>query len=403
LSRARHPSDPEREEPEELCGKVEHRVRPSRLGKALLGMLLPGAILGMVAGGPLLLISSMGLAALALAWLGAWLHLRALRPEPPRGRTVFVGESFSVAVELHNAARWRWVRDVRIQPGAWATRSSGYLPSLPPGGRGRAELDLSLRVRGLQRVLPITLASTWPLGAFEARAMHHLPVELLALPRLGHVRNVEELVARSARSVIDRRTTWDGSEEFFGLREWREGESQRLVHWKVSARRGRLVRRVLRGEQHPAVHLVLVGRAVGRPGRSGRVPSFEHAVSLAGTLAEHFARNRYRVRFSFLGAAPGPPATLRGRSGLAALLRTLARVEATPVERLPSPSELARGCADRDEVPILVLAGGREGRSELPDKGGDGRLVVLDVDRRPAWEVYRSLRRWDYFGLARRA
>ncbi|WP_141211053.1 DUF58 domain-containing protein [Enemella dayhoffiae] len=78
------------------------------------------------------------------------------------------------------------------------------------------------------------------------------------------------------------------------VREYRQGDDVRRVHWRSTARRGELM--VRREEQawDPSVTLILDSRA-GAHGGPGRESSFEYAVSCAASIAMHFVDHGFSV------------------------------------------------------------------------------------------------------------
>ena len=109
--------------------------------------------------------------------------------------------------------------------------------------------------RGLYSYVGIDLGTRFPFGFFEKSRDIREAQELLVYPEVstGSVR----LQAVEHREGEVQRAAEGRSGEFFGLREYREGDDLRDVHWKVTARRGTLVRRLY--ERHDdeavAVHL----------------------------------------------------------------------------------------------------------------------------------------------------
>jgi uncharacterized protein (DUF58 family) len=86
--------------------------------------------------------------------------------------------------------------------------------------------------------------------------------------------------------------------EFFGIREWRSGDSASSVHWRASARRNQLV--VMDRERPAKAALVVV---VG-PATAG--PSWEHAVARAAATAVAARRSGQPVTL-VCGAATATP------------------------------------------------------------------------------------------------
>jgi len=170
-----------------------------------------------------------------------------------------------------------------------------------------------------------------------------------------------------------------GADEQRGLREWREGEDEHLIHWKVSARRGKNVLRELAGEERAAVRLLLVGavsqladaRADEPPWHEG----FERAVSIAATLAQALAARHPVVRLSFLGRQAVEAPKLSGPAGLDRWLEFLAEVEPHIGQAGDLGAHAAQARAN-GETAIVVHAGG------IPQPAGVEGLIVLDAEDR---------------------
>jgi uncharacterized protein (DUF58 family) len=143
------------------------------------------------------------------------------------------------------------------------------------------------------------------------------------------------VVLAAARSSAH--TTRDGVRRAFasasgdglaGVRDHEVGESLRRVHWRTSARRGRLTVREL--EEHPRDQLTVVLDAATGPARGG---AFELAVRAAGSLAVQAVRDGACVWFE----STGHDATrleVGSTSAIPALVDALCAVEAdgaTPI------------------------------------------------------------------------
>ena len=98
---------------------------------------------------------------------------------------------------------------------------------------------------GRYQLGPIWLRSHFPFGLIGRDLLHDLPLEVIALPRLGRIdiAALLELVGdrEMLRADSRRRTSMPGHEEFRGLRAYRPGDSPRGIHWRSSARRGELL------------------------------------------------------------------------------------------------------------------------------------------------------------------
>ena len=81
---------------------------------------------------------------------------------------------------------------------------------------------------------------------------------LTVLPRLGKLTHVWAARRLEAIAGTDRRRRRPGTEgDFYGVREWRRGDGRRLIHWRSSARQGKLVVRQFERPQSRDAAVVL--------------------------------------------------------------------------------------------------------------------------------------------------
>lgn len=109
------------------------------------------------------------------------------------------------------------------------TQSAMEVPALP---------------RGLYPVQRADAWSTYPFGILRRRApLADAPSELVVYPR--PTTHSEDEAGRSAedfvRDMLGANVSGDGDMQPSGLRDRREGDPLRSVHWRASARRGKLV------------------------------------------------------------------------------------------------------------------------------------------------------------------
>jgi uncharacterized protein (DUF58 family) len=383
---------------------VRGSLRLTPLGRSVLilaasGLVVTLAISSLPAAGMLPAAPALLLLACAAAPALAWLQLRGLRVSPPAARTVFVGEPFQLRAPVTNFSRWFTARDLVVGHGDGVRghmRPVGYHPVLAAGATEAPAGVWRLPRRGHTASCTLTLASSFPFGLVERRLVFEVEADLLALPRLGTVRAIGALLHPAAGARRNRTATHLGCDEFHGLREWREGESQRLVHWKLSARRGRLVVRELEGEDRPPVRLVLSGFVTPPYDRRRADPAFERAVSLTATLVEDLLRNRYRLRLAFAGDEPWEREAPRTRGALRALLTDLARVQPTGRRGQPSARALFDRARRAGETAILVIPDGGPragGTGDLRAGSGHEHGLVLHVDHPAVAEIYSPTRR----------
>src|SRR5690606_23186981 len=90
--------------------------------------------------------------------------------------------------------------------------------------------------RGLYQFGKLRIATRFPFGLIERVLSHVEDGEILVLPAIVDVENV----MRSARTELGEQEAHVKGRGMglYGIREYRQGESARDIHWKVSARSG---------------------------------------------------------------------------------------------------------------------------------------------------------------------
>jgi len=152
--------------------------------------------------------------------------------------------------------------------------------ALPPH-RGR------LALRGVQ------LATAFPFGLVWARKVFDQPATLVVWPARGRLRRglIGKGDAHSASITPSARS--GGADEFFGLREYRPGDSTRLIHWRRSAGRHMPVVREMSRPRPRTLWVLLDTLLDDSAGRDWACR--ERAIRLAATIIEDALDAGFRV------------------------------------------------------------------------------------------------------------
>jgi uncharacterized protein (DUF58 family) len=109
---------------------------------------------------------------------------------------------------------------------------------LPAQGRGRIELAVAAPRRGVVRLDRLHLLTTHPFGLFRTWTWVHAPIEMLVYPRpVGSAPMPTHFGRKPGRKPV----ADTGSDEWMGLRPFRDGDSPRQVDWKAYAREAPLL------------------------------------------------------------------------------------------------------------------------------------------------------------------
>lgn len=208
-----------------------------------------------------------------------------------------------------------------------------------------------LPVRGAYLLPGVQISTRFPFGFFEKSREIDQAQRLIVYPRSRptptRVAHINQQLGDTSQSRAGR------GEDFFGLRDYRDGEDQRAIHWKSSARRTAPVVRELESNDRRDVVILLDNRAIGSPVTPGEQQRFERGIEHVAGLLEALIASGYRTE---LVCAPRPDdqdADLPAHD-LDAMLTRLALVELLPASaQQPQPPTTTLGSAS----PALVRIG----------------------------------------------
>ena len=232
------------------------------------------------------------LAALALgAPFRPGLRMERRLPPPPSA-----GDELAYQVVVHNTGRTAARAVVVEERGLpFELRPVGEPPlidRIEPGESAEVTLRLQCSTRGAFELHALQGASTFPGGLVKWPRREKRSDRLLVYPRfkeleafeVPHGRNYQPGGISVAGSVGD-------STEFFGARDFRDGDRPRDIHWPSFARTGRLI--VKEFQEEYFVRLAMVLDVEARTASDG--PLLERALEAAASIAAALARRDYII------------------------------------------------------------------------------------------------------------
>lgn len=257
---------------------------------------------------------------------------------------VFANQPVQARFVVRNPSRWlpRWFLLVSTSRGGVPR----LVPYLPPGGTSRGRLELLLQRRGRRSAPAVHVGSLFPFGFFRKGVRYHTDRELLVYPEIYPAAASEvERTSRSGEVAADRAGR---GHDLYALRPFRHGDDPRGIHWKQTARTGRIVYMERESEESRRLS-VLFDNGVGRLEDAEARERFERLVSEAATTALDSLDRGFEVELVTRdGVLPFTP----GRRQRAAILEHLALIEAVP--RVPEPLR------SRDPGALQVRIGSRK-------------------------------------------
>lgn len=272
----------------------------------------------------------------ASLWLCALLALHFFRPRLTlRARHVDrigVGQSLPIEFDIEN--RGRTLSDARILPHllppeiAVSPPDGALLPDLARGEKGRVRFHLQPSRRGVFEMNGFRGQTSAPFGLLHAARLWPQASSLVVYPNFTPLSRVDLPVGRGHHpGGVALAASRGDSFEFWGSREWREGDSQRDIDWRATARLRRPAERPIVREYREEWLLraaVVLDTQAATPAKQ---EDFECAVSLCAGVADWMARQDYLV--DIFAAGPQLHHLTAGRSlaYLDQILDILARVE----------------------------------------------------------------------------
>ena len=284
--------------------------------------------------------------------------VRAMRIEPRRGR---VGEPLLIRYEISNRSRFLPVFDIRVDEAIGTSgrgvplesAGHGWILHVGPRERFHAEGVFRPTRRGLVRLEAFDVSTSFPFGLMRKSLRFTQTGDVLIHPEVKQLRP-ERMANVTAGGFGGQRLSRDpgGFDDFFGVREYRPGDSIRTIAWKRLAGTGQLATIERSRAVPPRVRVLLdlrtptadIRLAEGEDARALE----EQAIVLAASMIALYDRLGYEYALSLAGVEIPPIALRRGHfhrekimSALAAINLDLARTK-------------GNGLAASDERAVIV-------------------------------------------------
>ncbi|MEU4523746.1 DUF58 domain-containing protein [Amycolatopsis sp. NPDC024027] len=217
---------------------------------------------------------------------------RTLRPQ-----RVAVGGNGEVQLELWRSGRLP-AGEILLEDGvpyALGSRPRFVVERLPHDRRVALRYPLQPVLRGIQQVGPLRATITDPFGLceFERELIGHS--RLVVVPRVVPLWGLPSGAGIGVGDDGTVRLHAGQGEADVIVRQYRQGDDLRKVHWRSTARRDEIMVRVEERPWRGGTTVLLDHRAAAHHG-AGPAASLEWAVAFAASAALHLRRSGHRVR-----------------------------------------------------------------------------------------------------------
>ena len=244
---------------------------------------------------------------------------------------IFAGTPFLMGIALHNPRRRLPSFSIEVEDmlRGKALERRCYFLKTPAGRTQNTSYRHSFDRRGAYAFSGFRVSTRFPFTFFRKSREWDDADEVIVFPQVFPVtppQSDAEAMTEQHSHRLDRRG------DFFALREYQEGDDPRDIHWRKSARLGRLVLRQHEDQRGRRMAVYLDNHEVEEVLSIDQLDRQERAVSLAASLAKHYIERGYSVS---LVTREGGVQDGAGQAHLSRILRCLALVSFQVGE--PSP------------------------------------------------------------------
>ncbi len=162
--------------------------------------------------------------------------LSGLVIQPGAGHSVYAGEKAVFDIHINNlskAERMSLQCRLLLVDTPLSELDEERAICLKPRGKKRIRLYSPTSRRGWHNCEKIILSSTFPLGLFRAWTVLHFDIKALIYPKPCET---EVPFPEAAGDNAQQGSTRKGQGDFYGLREYQDGDAIRDIHWKSLAK-----------------------------------------------------------------------------------------------------------------------------------------------------------------------
>ncbi|MCL5773557.1 MAG: DUF58 domain-containing protein [Firmicutes bacterium] len=236
--------------------------------------------------GWLFLVDAILVGTLLLGFISSRLQIRGLKVERTFRDRVYEGENLKVEILLQNTHRWQkhLITVEEKFPASEKNESKTFLLEKIEGNKTRTiSYEEECFKRGIYSFPPLKLEAGAPLGFFPFGKTLKKDGELIIFPSGP---SIENLPARSTSLYTASQnrpySTPGQSHDFLGIRDYQPGEGTRYIHWKATAKLGKLMVKEFKKLSSRELTIFIDNSLdIGK----GRETSLEYVVKAAASLS----------------------------------------------------------------------------------------------------------------------
>jgi uncharacterized protein (DUF58 family) len=300
--------------------------------------------------------------------------VRITRDFPEAGT---VGEPFGMTYHFYNDKKFWPTFSVSLAEldgvEGFTRQPQCYLLHAAAGQEASVPVEVLPKRRGIHALNRFQISTSFPFG-FIKRAMERSHPDLIVVyPPVARVEaSVLSMCQPAEKTGPTMRPKRGGTDEMYGLKEYRRGENPRLIYWKRSARTGVLVSKEMT-EVAPPRLLILVDSFLQSRNRAEHA-LVEQAIAMAGSVATLALEQGLSVGIQAWANGWHGIAPTRGKRHRRDVMTLLARL---PLNQEANAEALLQSAQDLvEQGTTLVLVTSRNVELGLNEKLRGGLIVI---------------------------
>lgn len=312
------------------------------------------------------------------------LELRRLLPE-----YMVVGCPATIQYEFENRKRFWPSLSVTCSEitgiDAFTKQPQAYLLHAAAGTRAAIPTQVVPTRRGLLCLDHYQLLTSFPFGFIRRAANRNLKDAILVYPPLAEVdKKLLALCLSAERSGASMRPRRGGTDEFYGVKEYRQGENPRWIYWRRSARTGVLVSKEMTQVAPPRL-LVLVDTHLPEPSLAAQA-AVERVIAMAASLVSQGLDDGLAVGLYAWSGDWTMVSASRGKRHRRELLSVLARLPQNTAGRVQDLVDTSHRYIRPGTTAVLLTPRSLE---ENPADESRGHWLILPADSERTRSFFR--------------
>jgi uncharacterized protein (DUF58 family) len=175
-----------------------------------------------------------------------------------------------------------------------------FFIEIEAGEKSSFKYDLNIELRGIYKFKGFDITSYGPFGLFKFSRKIKIEDELIVQPVLPIINKVFFDGLKGAGFRYSTKTRHDTNASLpVSVRDYRRGDSRKLIHWKSTARNNKLMVKELENEQSLSIQIILDtenGNSIGL----GKENSLEYLIKFAGAILKLCIEKSYKVDLIYI-------------------------------------------------------------------------------------------------------